>query len=1504
MANVLEDLSLRKANSGLAVARFFASHKDARGTSSATRSPRVGSLTAQPLVVDQTSSNFTGLHPWWSYSVGNVPGVGRYFINTYGQNLLLQADDVDIPYRGMDLAFRRAYNSWSQHDYVSTDGSTEIGQYGNGWTNTLDVHMSTNNCPNTGYSWAGFYGFSVFDADGSRYDYCFNSSGVLVPPPGMQGTTLVANPDGGSFFWTRKNGTSYMFYSPYYGGTNAALSGRIYQMQGRNKHNYIQFNYYWNGDASSSANLTQIVAAADCGCDQLVLKFSDFSGRRLLSELDTPSGAAIYYGYDASGNLSNVYKPGPNGVTATANETYAGYHSNLVVTSPRWNATYNASTNSATEGGYMAFSMDGALSAQTNGIQWVGVMNPAAAYLNDGTGMPLQSSISTGPMQYRHQDIYRQSYYTYFSDTDGHFLEQVIQNPPGFPTTLYENTGTQWLTSSETWDANYNNTSLTDQRGNRTDYAYDLNGNVVAVAKPSVATSVGSLRPTKLYDYDSSNNITANCDETEVHASGADWSSGFPAADNLCSSLVSAPHWTTVFTSQAYEPYGEISRMTSPLGYTKTFAYETSRQSGLDYGLPTTITGSTITQVDNSQRTPTSTFWYGPQGRVACYNDGQATSVFSYDVQGRLLLVADGDDSSANASSVCGKTSGQPSWNTQKTFTYNSDGTRASSQTPSERALGLSTTYSYDFDGNPISISQHNGCVSASGCAAGVTRVAYDGADRMIEIIQPSSGSETPSFNRYLYDLTSGGSASAEGGISVAAHGNQFATQHSTVSHGVMTVHANAFDGLDRVSAEYRFVPCPVSGSSGETSCSQNAVQWSYTWDTALGQLGSIAMPNNVTESFAYDALGRQTTVQFTNDPNATPSRSVVYDPSGRLAQLSDSATGSPYTYSYDSDGGLIATTEPGSGTRMDYGLYPDGLRRSMSVTSTGFTQSNFVTYTYQADELLASIRLNKTVNTRFSGAVNPCVFQASYTAGGRQTSSSDCVTGTSTTSTYDQLGRLSGTALPQGQYSGMSFDAEDNLTSYKAFRGQSFARAINIRGEMLSEIVSPNVLDSSGAPAYESFTLQSDQGVLHSAGDAWDARTGAILQHGGQGFSYDLLGRQATNTSTYDSQNQVLAAAKSRSCDAGSDIRGGLQSATYNWGAIGHPSVVTRNINQSLYYTALHWDGDSLAFEDATSFHLQDLAEWSNISDPNTFGVLDRDFMGGVVGRHNSSGVSPWTQTDPYHQLCTMAVDRQNQGNVGFTPAYPIVSQPWTGSFYDGVSIFSGVDAMEPLTRGSKQTATREGDRSTQDKCVKMETIGCTRVVVGNGWDNFWVIPPHDGGEGCSNDLCHGHGGGGDRSTPKPAKPKPYEPKDLTPVCKSLVASAASAMKVLLPLTAATGNEWTNTLYYSKQQNLYFVSPPAEGTPERSSPKWYNGGVFQGYKAVGDNHTHPIYVPGLPDQFSSLDRSSEASLNTTFPGYTSFLGFIDPSGNAAMFSLSASGTVRSLGNPTKKGCK
>ena len=92
--------------------------------------------------------------------------------------LLIEENDVDVPEGGLDLAFRRMYNSRSQRDASGDDGSTP-SVYGNRWTNNLDVHLGWTAGKRNGRT------VSVYTGDGAREDYTCETDSVTTctPPP-------------------------------------------------------------------------------------------------------------------------------------------------------------------------------------------------------------------------------------------------------------------------------------------------------------------------------------------------------------------------------------------------------------------------------------------------------------------------------------------------------------------------------------------------------------------------------------------------------------------------------------------------------------------------------------------------------------------------------------------------------------------------------------------------------------------------------------------------------------------------------------------------------------------------------------------------------------------------------------------------------------------------------------------------------------------------------------------------------------------------------------------------------------------------------------------------------------------------------------------------------------------------------------------------------------------------------------------------------------------------
>src|SRR6202163_1079319 len=1014
----------------------------------------------------------TGINPWWRYQEESVPGGGRLMVNLGTGNLLLQDDDMSVPHKGIALAFRRTYNSQSQHDVNGTDGSAP-SMYGNGWTSTFDAHLSSS-APNS---------TTVWDIDGAHYDYTLASDGVTWTPPTGQHATLTW--DGGcGYLWTKKSGTSYYFWQasngpcgPSYGGLYA---GKLYQIIGRNRNTYITFGYSWDvGTHTAGDKVSAIYATTESGMTA-TLAFADVSGYRLLDHITFPDGATtVSYGYDTLGNLTTVSRP-PNNAAGTRPVQSFGYYNpgGLMgwVASPRWNGP---------DGGalfYLGFNGTTAPSATVAAIAHVGVVNPPIA---DGTGTPLQPSYPTGPVEYLHEWYQTGVTTPTYRDTDGHFTNWVVDGL-GRPTQTQACTATSgiwactgaYLVTNETWDANNNLVAQTDARGYETDYAYDANGNTIASAAPVQTTSEGTFRPAKLLDFDAYNNIVAYCDEHATHLAGGDWVTAPTSSDSRCATLAAGvPHTRATLAYPSYQPYGELSTLSTPLGYTKHFSYAASQQAGNDYGLPTTVSGDSFTQIDGTTVTPTQTYWYDANGIVRCYSNGNAMTVLSVDALGRTTSVADGDDSSANGVSICGKSGGQPGWNTQRTYGYFPDGSLQNEQTPAERAGAVSRSLTHDLDGNLITETKHSGCRPGSSCTAGVTTKWYDGADRLVEVQLPHDNSwdvyASNWLKRYIYDLSQAGTVSLAG-TPYRAYGGLYKTQEWVPPSGSTTpawqdLRGSSYDAVDRDVSKYTF--SPRSPTTVRTT--------TKVWDasSATGLLSSVTDPLGQTTSYTYDTAGRPLAMQFAGDGGVTPNKSFVYDAVGRIA----SATGAVYgteTTSYDADGRVMEHDEPTNGSmsspaRITYDYYPNGQRKDINVASSALNVPAMMSYAYRADGKRSRLRL----------AAGWGDFVSSYTDGGRVTSQTDPFTGTAmpspqapvnpgtvypaTSWAYDATGQLTTLNLPQTfSFQSIAHDDEGMLS---AWNGSSSANGpagvqftTSIRGEMVLQAVAGS---ERGAP-------------------------------------------------------------------------------------------------------------------------------------------------------------------------------------------------------------------------------------------------------------------------------------------------------------------------------------------------------------------------------------------------------------------------------------------------------
>ncbi|MBV8370222.1 MAG: HNH endonuclease [Candidatus Eremiobacteraeota bacterium] len=1237
---------------------------------------------------DPTASG-TGINPWWRYQEENVPGGGHLMVNVGTGNVVLQDDDMAISHKGIAMAFRRTYNSQASQ---TPEGYYSAYQrmFGRGWTNTFDAHIIATS-PSAK---------SVYDIDGARYDYVSNGHGYTSLTPGQH--AVLAWDGACGMTWTKKSGTIYHFYISNPAGSCPAMAsvggyaGRLYQIIGRNNNTYITLNYSWdNGDASVNGKISAITATTESGMSA-TLSFADFNGIRLLQQLTYPDGVTtVSYGYDSLGNLTSVSRPPNNAAGTRPVQTYAyaaiGSDSILqYAVSPRWQMLG--------EGGYLDFAFVGssAVSSTLTTIAHIGVMNWAPP---DGTNTVLQPGAATGATVFLYDFFNLGGTTPLFRDTDGHMANWVVDGT-GRPTQTQECTASAnqgqtctgtWLVSNETWDADNNLISSIDQRGYETDYAYDGNGNTIAVAEPSTTTSLGTFRPTRLYDYDAYNNVTAYCDQTETHAAGADWTSPPAASDSLCSSHT-VPHAQFAFTYPSYQPYGQLATITTPLGYNRRIAYAAAQQGGTDYGLPTSVTGDSFTQLDGTTITPAQTFWYDAPGNLRCYSKGVGTYVLSYDPLGQLLSEADPDDTSANAGSVCGKTSGQAGWNTQATYTYFADGSKASEQTPAERAFGVSSTYTYDLDGDVATAVEHHGCVVGTSCTAGTTTKWYDGANRLIEVQQPTDSTAGAWVLRYLYDLTVGGTVTMTAAPApFAAYGNLFKTQ-SLIGGGWTDQKGNAFDALDRSVQSFSY---QLAQTGGGTPPTIETTQQTYDAGSpaTLGLLTQKTNPSGESVTYAYDELGQVHSQTYAGDNGVTPSENYVYDANGRKASITSGTFGAQQ-YAYDDDGRLQQSIEPSGGgltdaAQLTYSYYGDGKESAVSVASPNFTQSNLLAYSYRADG---------DMQTETANAFGGGTWSKSYTDAGRLLN----VGGVNTQHfAYDNpSGQLTSEALQSGTLS-FTHDAEGSVVTtnvpdiYPPSGGgpvtETLTTSLNVRGEISGENWAPNTInlpqEAGGSTAgYYNLTALAADGSPSNCGDLVDYTNGVRVgsecsgETGatggappGDNWTFDATGRLTrhvhvadssvtyttapprsltytlnstttnTTTNTYNAENRVLSAhavvskmTTNTSTNVTTTSTKDNGPTTVGWGPNDHPALLQFSGYGKTPAVTLHWDGDMILFATDVSGNVVDfnigLDGEAVPGDTNFTGMnaYDRDPSGTLIAINNSTGTSGMQPKDP----------------------------------------------------------------------------------------------------------------------------------------------------------------------------------------------------------------------------------------------------------------------------------
>jgi len=1025
----------QQASTQAIVTTILRASNTARGTR--TPVPRAGaamSLAAQLV----TSSPVTGINPWWTYEEDALPGVGKYSINVGNGNVLMQADDMMLKHKGVALAFRRTYNSLSKHDYVGTDGS-QISNYGDGWTNSYDAHLAVNSGKVCGSS--AVTGLTVFDVDGAQYDYMPNCAGGFTPPAGQFGA-LAVDADGLGFQWTKKSGTVYDFFNPTQAASTQGLAGRLRRISGRSWNTYLSFTYTFDsGDSSTSAKLQQIdvapeYAATGTTTGHVILSFVDFyttvcnpphpctkaNIHRLLSTLTWPDGTIVAYNYILGSTyamLAVVSEPGDDASTGScvsasqtvcSNQSYMPTSDNAhigSVVSPR--AYQNSSDGAIVQ---FQYNSDGTISS----VVQRAVVNFTP---NDGLNLPINNGAASGQVIFHTVALTRGTGTATLNDSDAKQVVFTYDSLGRVTKTVASVSATSSLSTTRGWGSNNYVAYQTDPRGNRTDYAYDANGNIIAEAHPAVTYGT-TYRPTSYFSYDANNNLTAQCDPVWSHANGKDWTSAPATSDSLCpaASGVTQYVWTPVSGS---EPFGELTAVVQPLGYTRTFQYNASSQGGTDYGQVTDVIGSSggltsWTQNDGTSYSTHSTYQYDSKGNVTSFGTGAGTWTMTYTAANFQQTVKDADGVTTH-------------------YNYYPDGLMSQSETAYQYATNTPVKYTYDVDRNTTGETHNFGGV------VGTTQTFFDGWDRAVEVVKPHDSHDWHSyawFARYIYDTTQGGTVSIGNDPSGAlvsglkAYGNLYKSQlyyqpldanKNSLPLAFYDTIGTSFDALDRQISNY-----DASGAFAAAPQKTNAYDEPGTLSgeqARSGLLSSVTDGTGEKTILHYDQDARLYEKQFQN--SSSQAVQYTFNPDGRPLTVAQTGLGTE-TIAYDVEEKVTSDTTPPVGaetgtTVVQPSYYPNGFRKALSVNaaSAGLNVTNLYEYSYRTDGFQQTVKVNLGTGS---------TFQYTYSAAGRRKTMSDPATGT---------------ALPAASTSAVPIDIRTPAGRYTEAATSRILRALGI---------------------------------------------------------------------------------------------------------------------------------------------------------------------------------------------------------------------------------------------------------------------------------------------------------------------------------------------------------------------------------------------------------------------------------------------------------------------------
>jgi RHS repeat-associated protein len=952
--------------------------------------------------------------------------------------------DLSTPGRGMSLTFTRTYLS-ALADPAGPNAAAAInGPFGFGWTFSYGSTAATD--ATTG-------NVTITQEDGSRVSFV-NSSGTYRAALPRYAATLTRS--GSTYTYTRRSDQLFTF---------DVATGRLLAVTDR-------------AGAKASPPSATTLAYDTAGHLSTI---SDPAGRRYtltwtgnhITKLADTAGRTVTYGYDAAGNLTDVFGVGTTRSPSLLNDdhTVFGYTTAHLLNSMREPVAFG-STATPTPVVSMSYDSVERVTSQTD-------------QLGHTTGFVYGPNTAANLVAGQ----------TQVTDPAGHKTVHTYQNGLLVTETLAAGTA-----DAGTWTYTYDPASLgvaslTDPDGNRQTFTYDDHGNQVSVSDARGYTTsstfdnsdnlTSTIDPTGLqtvFGYDESGHVPAGGSGYGVLTSTTQRQLGQSAEVHDGNPPASSVRTTTFYHDDAAHP-ADLSRVVTARGNTTTYTYDsagdiTSVKDGennttrFGYDLARGLVTSSVSArgvaagVAPGCVPPAmgcTTYAYDAWTNVVKITDALGhTSQAVYDADGNQTSATDGNNRKTTYNYDLAD---RPTTETRPdasilTTHYNADNTLADTV----NGANQKTSYGYDARGRRSSRTDPDGRV---------TKWKYDAASRLLSITDPAnrvtsygydpagrtrtiaySDGTTPAVTDMKYDPNGLVLSTVDGPGRRTWTYNAFGeVTAETAATGSVVGYDYDADG-NVTAIKYPSAPVAVVRTFDRDDRLVTVKDWNsrtttFGYDVDGNHVTSI-YPNGTSITTAFDGVGYETATSLKAGTTTLASLTSPRDPAGQVgAETLSGLPGNPQTFGYTGLEQLKSTTSGSTTTSYTYNAADEP------------TTLGPVTQTFEpAGQLCWTTTGTPPASPACASPPTGSTTYAYDPEGDRTTAA----TGTATTTyTYDQAHRLT-QFTKSGTTTRYAYDGAGRRTS-KTAGGVTFNYVWDVAGRILSDGIASYLYGPDGTP-------------------------------------------------------------------------------------------------------------------------------------------------------------------------------------------------------------------------------------------------------------------------------------------------------------------------------------------------------------------------------------------------------------------------------------------------------